>query len=216
MQILDIHTHILPAVPESALYSLQYGQEPPSGCFCSAGLHPWFLDENVTTGFGWLESVALNPSVLAIGEAGIDLLRGPSVEFQERVFTAQVELAERLRKPLIVHMVRSADRILRLRKYLLPDMPWLIHGFRGGAALASQLLDSGAQISFGGSYNIEAVRVVGLENLLIETDGQCNIYDVISTVAQSLEVSYDDVREAAIHNVSRFLGVPVARKEKEL
>ncbi len=211
MQILDIHTHIFPAVPESALYSLQYGQEPPSGCFCSAGLHPWFLEENATTGFGWLESVALNPSVLAIGEAGIDLLRGPSAEIQERVFTAQAELAERLRKPLIVHMVRGADRLLRIRKNLSPDMPWLVHGFRGGAALASQLMDSGMALSFGRRFNAEALRYAGMANLLVETDGQCDIDDVISVVAQSLEVSADDVREAATHNVSRFLGIPVAR-----
>lgn len=209
MQILDIHTHNLSAVPESALYSLMYGQEPPSGFFCSAGLHPWYLDESAASGFDWLERVALNPSVMAIGEAGIDLLRGPSVELQEHLFIAQVELAERLGKPLIVHMVRSADRILHLRKCLSPGMPWLIHGFRGGAALAFQLMDSGVNLSFGKSFNAEAVKVAGLKNLLVETDGQCSIDDVISAVAQSLEVSADDVRDAAIHNASRFLGVPV-------
>ncbi len=211
MQILDIHTHILPAVPDSALYSLQYGQEPPLGFFCSAGLHPWYLVENVAAGFDWLERVALNPCVLAIGEAGMDLLRGPSVALQERIFITQAELAERLRKPMVVHMVRSADRVLRLRKYLSPEMPWLIHGFRGGAALASQLIDSGMTLSFGRHFNAEAVRVVGLKNLIVETDGQCNIDDVISAIALSLEMSADDIKETAIHNVSRFLGIPMAR-----
>lgn len=210
MPIIDIHTHILPSSSE-ALYCLPSDlSDVPDTCYCSAGIHPW----NAGSGedlISKLASVASAQNVLAIGECGFDRLRGPSLAIQEKVFTAQFLISERLQKPMILHIVKSSDIILMMRKRLLPSLPWLIHGFRGGAVQARQLTDAGLMLSFGPDFNEEAVRSVGLGNVLLETDGHADISLVLEKVAVSLNVTPDVLSCCAAANAARFLGISLGQ-----
>lgn len=130
--------------------------------FYSVGIHPWdtpaqpgVLDE--------LERIASADSrVVAVGECGLDKLRGAPLDEQERVFEAQIAIASRLGLPLIIHCVRALDRLLNLRRRY-PSGQWILHGFRGGEATARQLLAAGIDLSFGLKYN-EAAFVATPEN----------------------------------------------------
>ena len=62
---------------------------------------------------------------------------------QETVFIRQAKMADAAGKPLIVHLVKATDALLRLKKELKPRVPWIIHGFRGKAQLAEELLRHG-------------------------------------------------------------------------
>ena len=90
-----------------------------------------------------VEKVSTDPEIIAIGEAGFDKLRGPASELQAEVFEKQVEISERLRKPLIIHCVSAWDEVLAMQKSLKPSMPWMIHGFRGKLRQAEQLISKG-------------------------------------------------------------------------
>ena len=93
---------------------------------------------------------AADPSIVAIGEAGLDRLRGPALPLQAQVFEVQALIAERQRLPLIIHSVRTIPEILAIHRRLRPTVPWIFHGFRGRPEAAVQILRRpGTLISLG-------------------------------------------------------------------
>jgi len=176
MKIKDIHTHVLPEEPGTAIVCIGCGPIPDGaleqGHVFSAGLHPWDVTGHDEESFSNLEELLANPQVLAVGECGFDTLKGPSHELQEQAFVRQVELSERFRKPMILHVVRDFDSVIRLRKQLKPTQKWIIHGFRGGPQQMEQLYSNGILVSFGPKHNPEAIRQVPPDRLYRETDSK--------------------------------------------
>ena len=184
MNIIDIHTHVLPPVPGTALVCIGCGPIPQAdGHFFSAGLHPWDVTGDDEDKFRILEEAVANPLVLAVGECGFDTLKGPSHELQEQAFVRQVRLSEQYAKPMILHVVRDFDSVIRLRRTLKPVQPWLIHGFRGGPEQMNQLYSQGILVSFGLKHNPESLKSVPWDRLFVETDGAGPVEDVISMAA---------------------------------
>ncbi len=170
---LDIHTHRLPTVPGTAIVNAApEGFSPLPGMYYSVGLHPWHLDGNGGNdeALDRLRRAASHLQVLAIGEAGLDRLATAPPDVQQRVFCQQALLAEELGMPLIIHLVKAADELLALHRRLRPQVPWIIHGFRGKPQQAGQLLRQGLYLSFGEHYHPEALRLVPEERLFLETD----------------------------------------------
>ena len=206
MEIRDIHTHLLPQDPGTALVCV--GSRPlpaPQGHWFSVGLHPWDVtgdDENELESIG---EMAKNPQVLAIGECGFDTLKGPAHDLQEQAFIRQVEISERVRKPMILHVVRDFDSVIRLRKQLNPTQPWLIHGFRGGLQQANQLYTHGIQVSLGLKANPQTLQQIPSDRLFLETDGLCPITHVIQTAAAARNQSAVTIEEQIINNSNVFL-----------
>ena len=207
MEIQDIHTHILPQEPGSALVCIGSGPLPENaeGHFFSAGLHPWDVTGQDEEPFGSIEKLLALPQVLAVGECGFDTLRGPVHELQEKAFVRQCELSERFRKPMILHVVRDFDSIIRIRKMLNPTQPWLIHGFRGGIAQMSQLYSQGILVSFGLSHNPETLKQVPSNRLFLETDGKCLINDLIQKTAILREETVETINHQLTQNIKSFL-----------
>ncbi|MDE6310400.1 MAG: TatD family hydrolase [Muribaculaceae bacterium] len=164
----NIHAHGIAPGPDRVL-SISPGDSMDPQGFYSIGIHPWDtpappekLEE--------LERIASGDSrVVAIGECGLDKLRGAALPEQESAFEAQIVLAERLGLPLIIHCVRAQDRLLKLRRKH-PSGRWIVHGFRGGAPAAQQLLDAGIDLSYCERYNDEAFRITPPGRRFRETD----------------------------------------------
>ena len=151
-----------------------------------------------------LLTMARSPQVLAIGEAGIDHFCSAPMQQQFALFSNQARLAERVGKPLIVHMVRSASEILFLKKQLRPTMPWIIHGFRGGEALARQLVDHGFYLSFGTHYRPEAISITPKNRLFIETDDSISpVVELYQSIAVVLGISTHDLLFTVADNIER-------------
>lgn len=167
---LDIHTHHLPQVPGSAIVNCLPDTfcPQPGGCY-SVGIHPWQAGTDTTTAESLL-CLALHPQVLAVGEAGLDKLAAAPLEMQLEVFRRQALLAMEADKPLIIHLVKATAQLLELKRGLRPANPWIIHGFRGKAALAAEYLRHGFYLSFGERYQDEALRTVPPHRLFLETD----------------------------------------------
>ena len=209
MNILDIHTHILPEVPETALVCIGCGPIPEGaleqGYLFSAGLHPWDVTGHDEDKFRALVELLSLPQVLAVGECGFDTLKGPSHELQEQAFIRQIELSEQFQKPMILHVVRDFDSVIRLRKQLKPTQSWLIHGFRGGSAQMNQLYANGILVSFGLKHNPEALRKVPSDRLFLETDGNNSIQEVVRLAVSQRTETPDCIIQQLANNSKRFL-----------
>lgn len=172
--------------------------------FC-AGLHPWDVTGSDEPQLRALEQLLSHPQVLAVGECGFDTLRGPALELQEQAFLHQCELSEQFRKPMILHVVRDFDSVIRIRKRLRPAQSWLIHGFRGGIVQIDQLYAQGIMVSFGPKSNPEALKQVPSNRLFLETDGKCAIDEVIRTAASFRLESPETIIHHLTINAESFL-----------
>ena len=204
--ILDIHTHKLPEEPGTALVCIGCGPLPEQeGHFFSAGLHPWDVTGSDEESFCNLEQLLAQPQVLAVGECGFDTLKGPSHDLQEQAFILQVKLSERFKKPMILHVVRDFDTVIRLRKQLKPAQRWLIHGFRGNPEQMLQLLNNGLLISLGQKSNPETLKQIPSPQLFLETDGHCPIQEVIEKAALERLETPESIKSLILKNHQRFL-----------
>ncbi len=210
IDILDIHTHRLDAT--AALIAVDPRRfEPQPGKWYSVGFHPWDIaDAPTDDDFLLLQQCATHPQVLAIGETGIDRLRGASLDIQAVVFVRHLQLAHQLGKAVVVHNVRATQDILDARrKAALDQVTLIIHGMRGNAHVARTLLDAGCYLSYGPRFNPAALQATPLDRLLIETDdGDISIAAVAEQVAQTLHLSIDDIKATAAANAHRLLMSP--------
>ena len=207
MNIVDFHTHRLDAT--QALISVNPGDfKPQPGLYYSVGYHPWLNLETLTDNdFGLLETCARHPQVLAIGETGMDSLRGSDLAIQRKVFVRHLKLAADLRKPVVVHCVRTAQQILTARQNEgFFTLPMVVHGMRGNEHVARTWLEAGCYLSYGARFNPAAVRITPSERLLIETDeAHETIQEVAAQVANALHLTADQVLDLAAANTRRLL-----------
>ncbi|HMM11176.1 MAG TPA: TatD family hydrolase [Bacteroidales bacterium] len=149
---------------------------PPEGQYFSAGLHPWYVQEsNWESQLQWINALVGHPELVAIGECGIDMLY-PDPAMQSHVFELQAALAQQHRLPLILHAVRSHDRLIAIRRNLRSSNPWIVHGFSSRPSIAKQYLDHGFYLSFGAAlFNAnatitESFRLCPEDRIFLETD----------------------------------------------
>jgi TatD DNase family protein len=213
---IDMHTHNgKPSTGVFIIESLmahetkQPGNE--SGVAYTFGIHPWFLNEsNHKRLIKCVEESVDHPNVLAIGEAGFDKLRGPSIDLQQEVFGEQVAMAETWNKPVIIHCVKAWDELLSVRKKLRPKTPWMIHGFRGSVELAGQLISKGFYLSIWFEFaarpeSAKMLKSLPKERIFLETDGaDIDIRDIYSKVAVDLDMTVDELKSMMLDNFKEF------------
>lgn len=169
---LDIHAHTGPLRADAVVCvdPTERACLPDGQGWLSVGVHPWNAERADAETWARMERWLDDPRVVAVGEVGLDRLRGPAMDVQERVFMRQVDMAAQRGLPVVVHCVRAVDVLLRLRRATKRAGQWVVHGFRGKAATARQLLDAGIDISFGERHDAEAFAAVPPERRYRETD----------------------------------------------
>ncbi|MDD2965777.1 MAG: TatD family hydrolase [Bacteroidales bacterium] len=194
---IDVHTHAAPQEGVLAVVNLtlQPGQCPPSPLprWFSAGIHPWHANPD---SFGELDLLVAHPNCLAVGEAGLDRLKGPQHGVQTEVFRSQVRLALRVGKPLIVHCVRMQSEVLSVLRHEALSTAVVVHGFNGKPEAAVRWLEAGCSLSFGAgllhpnSVVHDALREVPAQRLFLETDDSgCSIHTIYARAAELLGLS---------------------------
>lgn len=148
------------------------------GFVAALGTHPHEAAGMQVEELSLLEKLMASPKAVAIGEIGLDYHYDFSPrDVQKTWFAAQVELANALHKPVVLH-VREADGdaldILRAHR---SGLTGVMHCFSGSYETAKLCLDMGLYIAFGGSLtfqnarrNIEIAQKLPMERILIETD----------------------------------------------
>lgn len=145
------------------------------------GIHPLYTG-NAADGDLELLAQALaqhreDPRLVAVGEIGLDyFVPGLDPARQEHFYRAQLRLARRFGLPVILHVRRSADRLLKgLRE--VQGLSGIAHAFNGSAQQAHQLIDLGMALGFGGAMtftralNIRRLAAsLPMEAIVLETD----------------------------------------------
>lgn len=137
---IDIHTHR--AEPDGiAIRNVRIEssvpQLPATGYF-SAGIHPWDASRAQPEWERCFETPS--PRLLAIGEAGLDFRpEYRPYDLQERWFERQIDVSNRLRKPLIIHNVHATDALLK-RLQVRAQEAAVLHNFIGSPELVAQSL----------------------------------------------------------------------------
>ncbi|MCL2021495.1 MAG: TatD family hydrolase [Betaproteobacteria bacterium] len=149
------------------------------GCFPAYGIHPLFVatageeGEALNRLTEWLEQ---KPPI-AIGEIGLDgMSREGDWALQERFFLAQLKLARKYDLPVVLHVRRAVDRVLRgLRQVRVRG--GIAHAFNGSFEQAKVFLKLGFKFGFGGSLTYPGSRRIRalaaelpLEAIVLETD----------------------------------------------
>ncbi len=173
------------------------------------------------------EALAQSPKVIAIGECGLDYFRleEDTKKTQEVAFIQQIELANKLQKPLMLHIREAYDDSLAILK-AHAKVKGDVHFFAGNWDVAKQFLDFGFTLSFTGVLTFtqdydEVVRNAPLDMLLIETDapyvapkpyrGKRNepayVIEVAKAIARIRGADEEVVREQLLTNARRVFGI---------
>jgi TatD DNase family protein len=126
-----------------------------------------------------IEQLAQHSRVRAIGETGLDYFRTPPElrARQQESFKWHIDLAKRMNKALVIHDRDSHDDVLSVLSEVGAPEKTIFHCFSGDVAMAKICIDRGYVLSFAGTLTFknapelrEAVKLVPLDQLLVETD----------------------------------------------
>ena len=148
----------------------------------SGGAHPGALSrhslEELLADLPKISRAAEAGQIRFVGECGIDLYRSPdTLRDQQKLFAAQLETAEILKLPVIIHNRAADAQVLEMLKAYRPSCGGIMHCFSGDAAFAAEVQELGFYISFAGNLTyttsrklVEALRETDIRRLLFETD----------------------------------------------
>jgi len=171
--------------------------------YFSVGIHPW--DGDVQVYLIEFEQIIQHQNCLAIGECGLDKLKGPDLEIQKTIFIRQLDLAVKYQLPVIIHCVRAFDELMEVCKPYYSKVPLIIHGFNKSSELAKQLIDKGFYISFHHSVfdkRDDYFSSIVIEKIFLETDHNANvsIIEVYKKASSSFQLSENDLKEKIYTN----------------
>jgi TatD DNase family protein len=152
----------------------QYGNQIP-GLVYTLGIHPLYINKvqesDVITLKNQIEQSLTDPRFVGIGEIGLDyFVEGLDPQRQEYFLHAQLDLAQQFQLPVILHVRRSQDAILKaLRKRKVPG--GIAHAFNGSHQQAEQFIELGFKLGFGGAATYE--RALQIRRLLKELPLEC-------------------------------------------
>lgn len=177
LPFINLHTHRKPQSKDEIAVRNAFLKAPDSidsiNYYYSCGIHPWLLNDGFKKDLIQLERLLELKKVIAVGECGLDRLKGPEISFQRTALLKHIELANQSNKPIILHLVKSYSDILEYKGKF--KTPWIIHGFKGNETEAKNLINAGAKLSFGPRILIEKrlqdiFSKAPLENIYLETD----------------------------------------------
>ena len=144
------------------------------GAAYALGIHPLFVaraaDEDLDRVRDALARHRDDPLLVAVGEIGLDhFVPGHDRQRQEHFYLAQLKLARDAGLPVILHVRRSADTLMKgLRRIEVPG--GIAHAFNGSRVQAGQFVERGFRLGFGGAVTFErALQIRALARELPET-----------------------------------------------
>ncbi len=217
---LDFHSHSL-STESNVITVLSVdlnsivSEETTSSLFC-AGAHPWFLPEIYEESYqeknddpllDKLSKLSNKPHFLAIGEIGLDRIRGPQIEVQYHLLELQVSLAMQINSPaIIIHCVRAFDLMLRFLKTTPFQGAIVFHDYRGNKQITEKLLQN-PQVFFSlGSTLMKGqipsfYSLIPLDRIFLETDDEdYPISAVYSHFSKFSNLPLEELRKKILNN----------------
>ena len=254
MRLFDTHAHydsgafnadrmeVLASMPEAGVeLILNPGCDLPSSqtavelaekfpfVYAAVGVHPSDCEGFSQNTLDGLRTLAARPKVRAVGEIGLDYYwkDNPPREFQREVFHAQLELAEELQLPVIVHDREAHQDCLEVVR-AHPKVTGVYHCYSGSLEDAKTLVKLGWMLSFTGvvTYknarrSLEVIDWLPMDRIMIETDspyltpepfrGRRNdsrkVYRVAEAIAQVKGLEAEEAARITLENGKRFFGI---------
>ena len=190
-RVVDIHTHH----PTDEVITPK-----------AVGIHPW---EAANRKVAEIEPLIGDAEV--VGEIGLDAACGIDFGLQLSVLSEQLTLAERFNKPVVLHCVRSFEKMMTvLAEHRLRAV--IFHGFIGSSEQAKRAIERGYFLSFGertfrSPKTIAALRQTPLNQLFIETDeSPTPIAEIYECIAGLRGIPLDRLITATKENLEKILG----------
>ncbi len=165
----------------------------------SIGLHPYFAEDMRTEALAFLEEVLSHEraSFWALGEVGLDKRSAISLDIQEDFLLKQIALSESYRLPLVLHVVKCWDELIRIKQSVPSSQPWIIHGFRGKVEQAKSLINLGFYLSCSAYCPTESFSLAyERKRAFLETDDyELSIKEVYTYFSEKLGLSLENLRE---------------------
>lgn len=196
--------------------------------YLSAGVHPQEVSDMNEECISLIRQAAKNPRVRAIGEIGLDYHYDDTPkDLQKKWFTRQVELAQELNLPVMIHD-REAHRDTLDILHALKNTGGVFHCFSGSVEMAREVLDMDMYIAIGGSLTFknaktpkEVAAYVPLDRLVIETDspylapvpfrGKRNysayLKYVVAVLAEIRGMSTEEIERVTFENGKKLFGI---------
>lgn len=198
--------------------------------YFTAGIHPHEAEKVSANYLDVLKDLASDPKCVAIGECGLDYYYEHSPkDAQRKIFREQIQLAQSLSKPIVVHMRDAWDESLEIYEdEQITKVPTIIHCFSGSLDYAKSCLALGCYISLSGIVTFkkagdlpEVAKICPLDRLLIETDspflapvpyrGKTNepayVVEVAKKIAELRGISVGEVAQATTANAKRVFNI---------
>jgi TatD DNase family protein len=211
---INIHSHFKPRFPDeivirNAYLTLSKSQIPKLSYPVSLGLHPWHLHKmSIESCIEKLSATVVSPNVMAVGEIGIDRAIDTPISIQSAYFEAQLNIAEKVNKPVIIHAVHSySDLIPYLKK---SKVPFIFHQFNGNELQAKELLQYSCKLSFGINLlhpkSHAIFRTLPNDSFFLETDvsGNYSIRDIYAKAAEIRQMEQDVLKDQLFHTFAKI------------
>lgn len=181
-----ISSLIIPGVCKSQWQPLAVLVDSHPGWYAAAGIHPWWVAKEIGPSGDFTDTAQLGPALaehlsqnhcIAVGECGLDAAVDTPIEIQKAVFKAQLEVASELKLPLILHVHRAHNELIKLLKQFHLPRGGVVHAFSGSEQLAMDYWKMGFYLGVGGTITYaraaktrQTVSQVPLESLVLESD----------------------------------------------
>ncbi len=213
MQYIDIHTHTINNVEDFSIINKRVTSTnivvPTKGSY-SLGIHPWDTKGISEDIIDILQKISLKSNIIAIGECGLDRLRGADMDTQKNIFIQHAKLADKINKPLIIHCVKAFSELMNIYKLIKPQNPWIIHGFNQNINIAKELIKQKIYLSFG--YQLlndrsNAAKVfseIEKEYIFVETDeSNINIKEIYGQATILRNISFECFEKIIVSNFKK-------------
>jgi len=203
--------------------------------YCTLGFHPSIAQNVTEKDLVELELGLEDPKVVAIGECGLDYYWDQTYkDIQHKIFQYQIELANKTKKPLIIHMRdASNDTLSMIRTFKHKDTEGVMHCYSGSVEMAHDFLKENLYISLAGPVTFKnavtpkaVAAMVPSDRLLVETDspylapspnrGKPNspvfLPLVLSAVATLRNMDLSEMDRITEENTRRLFKLPVYRE----
>ncbi|HLC15998.1 MAG TPA: TatD family hydrolase, partial [Thermodesulfovibrionia bacterium] len=206
--------------------------------YTTAGVHPHEVKTFDLQMLKQLKTLAESPSVVGIGETGLDYyyMHSPR-EIQQEAFKHQLALARDMNLPVVIHSRDAQDDTLNIMKEFAQGLKGVLHCFSGSKAMAKQALDMGFLLSFSGIVTFdkaqtlkEIAAMVSDDSFLIETDapylspnpkrGKRNepafVVHTAQAIAQLRGISLADVARITSLNTKKLFNIGAVSQKAEI
>ncbi len=219
---VHVNNIVIPAVAASNFDAvLRLTQQFPA-CHAAYGIHPMYVTQSHTEDLQKLRQYLSVYEPVAVGEIGLDFfVENRDQAAQEYYFSEQLRLAKEFDLPVLLHVRRAQDTILKhLRRAKVSG--GIAHAFNGSRQQADEFIKLGFKLGFGGAMTYpralrirELAATLPLDSIVLETDapdippeflerGQPNEPQYLPRIAETLsalrKMSTQDVMEATTAN----------------